>query len=99
MKAPLSRERALIVDDDPAMRRAVVRVLEPFCEAHPADSVQEALAQLRDTRFHVALVDTQLPDGDGYALCQEIRAISPDTDVILMTGSLSQPDEKLYRSL
>jgi sigma-B regulation protein RsbU (phosphoserine phosphatase) len=99
MKTPVARERVLIVDDDPAMRRAVIRVLEPFCEPRTADGVQEAAAQLRDTRFHVALVDIQLPDGDGYGLCQQIRAVSPDTDVILMTGSVSQPDEKLYRSL
>jgi phosphoserine phosphatase RsbU/P len=47
----------------------------------------------------VALVDIQLDDGDGYRLCREIREKSPDTDVILITGSHSEPDEKLYRSL
>jgi sigma-B regulation protein RsbU (phosphoserine phosphatase) len=47
----------------------------------------------------VALVDIQLDDGDGYQLCRDIRAESPETDVILITGSHSEPDEKLYRSL
>jgi serine phosphatase RsbU (regulator of sigma subunit) len=89
----------LIVEDDPAMRRATERVLGSFCETSSAESVQGALALALKRRFAIALVDIQLPDGDGYALCQEIRRISPETDVILMTGSLSGPDEKLYRSL
>jgi sigma-B regulation protein RsbU (phosphoserine phosphatase) len=40
-----------------------------------------------------------LKDGDGYSLCQAIRARRPATDVILITGSISEPDEKLFRSL
>ncbi|MBV8200175.1 MAG: fused response regulator/phosphatase, partial [Acidobacteria bacterium] len=49
--------------------------------------------------FALALIDVRLADGDGYALCQAIREQYPQTDVILITGSLSEPDEKLYRSL
>jgi sigma-B regulation protein RsbU (phosphoserine phosphatase) len=74
-------------------------VLRSVCETATAEGVADALAQVSARRFAVALVDIQLPDGDGYALCHELRRISPDTDVILMTGSLSGPDEKLYRSL
>jgi len=81
------------------MRRAIERVLASLGQTQPAEGVEDALARLRSGRFEVALVDVQLPDGDGYALCQQIRKISPDTDVILITGSLSEPDEKLYRSL
>jgi serine phosphatase RsbU (regulator of sigma subunit)/CheY-like chemotaxis protein len=47
----------------------------------------------------LALIDVRLADGDGYGLCQTIRSHRPQTDVILITGSLSEPDEKLYRSL
>jgi sigma-B regulation protein RsbU (phosphoserine phosphatase) len=89
----------LIVDDDPAMRRAIERVLGPLAETRSAGGVQEALDALSRRRCEVALVDIQLADGDGYALCQQIRKLSPETDVILMTGSLTGPDEKLYRSL
>jgi sigma-B regulation protein RsbU (phosphoserine phosphatase) len=49
--------------------------------------------------FALALIDVRLADGDGYGLCQTIREAWPQIDVILITGSLSQPDEKLYRSL
>ena len=54
---------------------------------------------LERQEFDLALVDVRLKDGDGYSLCQAIRARRPETDVILITGSISEPDEKLFRSL
>ncbi|HVS08456.1 MAG TPA: SpoIIE family protein phosphatase [Planctomycetota bacterium] len=94
------RARILVVDDDPGMRRAMERILAPLYDVASADGVSQALDRLsQDGRFDVALVDIRLGDGDGYSLCEELRRRSPATDVILITGSISQPDEKLYRSL
>jgi phosphoserine phosphatase RsbU/P len=94
-----ARDRILVVDDDAGMRRAVARVLAPLYEVETAAGAAEGEALVAARDFAAALVDVQLADGDGYALCHEIRARRPGTDVILMTGSVSQPDEKLYRSL
>jgi len=96
----LSRaQRILVVDDDPGLRRALERILAP---AYPVESVAgatEALDRLQAAEFDLALVDVRLKDGDGYSLCQAIRSRRPQTDVILITGSISEPDEKLFRSL
>lgn len=81
------------------MRRAMDRILAPLYDVTMADGAVQALDRLAEDPFEVALVDIRLGDGDGYALCEEIRRRSPETDVILITGSISQPDEKLYRSL
>jgi sigma-B regulation protein RsbU (phosphoserine phosphatase) len=100
--AAVSRDRVLVVDDDPGMRYAATRVLAPLYEVEEAATVGEALARVGArgaAPFQVALVDLQLPDGDGYALCQALRRAAPGTDVILMTGSVSHPDEKLFRAL
>lgn len=93
------KDRILVVDDDPGMRRAVERILARLYTIETAEGVHQALELLRHGNFQVALVDVQLGDGDGYALCQQVRELSSETDVILMTGSVSEPDEKLYRSL
>jgi phosphoserine phosphatase RsbU/P len=108
------RNRILVVDDDPGMRRALQRILSPAYQVETATGEAEALEQLalepspagdagpagpREPDFALALIDVRLADGDGYALCQAIRERRPETDVILITGSLSEPDEKLYRSL
>jgi sigma-B regulation protein RsbU (phosphoserine phosphatase) len=99
------RARILVVDDDPGMRRALQRILAPSYEVEAVAGATTALARLAiddaagEADFALALIDVRLADGDGYSLCQAVRAGRPQTDVILITGSLSQPDEKLYRAL
>jgi len=92
-------QRILVVDDDAGMRRALQRVLAPAHPVELVDGAGDALARLEKVDFALALVDVRLNDGDGYSLCQAIRARRPQTDVILITGSISEPDEKLFRSL
>jgi sigma-B regulation protein RsbU (phosphoserine phosphatase) len=99
MTRDAEEKQLLVVDDDPGMCRAVARVLGPLYSVTTALSLAEAREKLAAQQFQVALVDVQLTDGDGYSLCHEIHDSVPDTDVILMTGSLTHPDEKLFRSL
>lgn len=89
----------LVVDDDPGMRRVLERILAPAYPVELVAGAGEALKRLEKRDFALALVDVRLKDGDGYTLCQAIRARRPETDVILITGSISEPDEKLFRSL
>lgn len=98
MSAP-RRSRILVVDDDRGMLTAIRRVLEPHYEIEVALGVGAAQGKFVVGRFDLALLDVQLADGDGYSLCRWIRRADPETEVVLMTGSVSQPDEKLYRSL
>jgi phosphoserine phosphatase RsbU/P len=92
-------QRILVVDDDPGLRRALERILAPAYPVETVAGVGEAMARLAERDFDLALVDVRLKDGDGYSLCQAIRLDRPQTDVILITGSISEPDEKLFRSL
>lgn len=96
---PREHEQILVVEDDPGMRRAVSRVLTGRYKTEAVSSVPEARERLATGAFHLALVDLQLGESDGYSLCQWVRVNQPDTDVILMTGSVTEADEKLYRSL
>lgn len=89
----------LVVEDEPGMRRGLRRVLMPPYLVRETASIEEALAAVNESQFDLALVDVRLPDGDGYQLMQAMKQKQPDLDVILMTGSTSEPDEKLYRSL
>jgi phosphoserine phosphatase RsbU/P len=92
-------DRILIVDDDAGLRRTLERILTPDYPVESVEGATEAMERLKDEEYDLALVDVRLKDGDGYSLCQEIRRQRPDTDVILITGSISEPDEKLFRSL
>jgi sigma-B regulation protein RsbU (phosphoserine phosphatase) len=92
-------DRILIVDDDPGLRRTLERILVPQYQVESVAGSTEALACLETSDFALSLVDVRLKDGDGYSLCQTIRERRPQTDVILITGSISEPEEKLFRSL
>lgn len=96
MSAP---SRVLVVDDDAGMRYAIERVLAPPHQVEAVAGAAEALARAGAAAYDLAMVDVRLRDGDGYQVCQALRALRPETDVILITGSTSEPDEKLYRAL
>jgi DNA-binding NtrC family response regulator len=79
--------QVLVVDDDPLIRQE----LESLFSAQPfavecVSSVPEALLQLNERPFQLALVDVRIAGGDGIALTREIRERWPHVDVIMITG-------------
>ena len=90
-----SRGRILAVDDDPAMLRTVERILAGAHDVRSAASGEEALRLLRQEPCDVAIIDIRMPGMDGYAVTRAIKEIRPATEVILVTGSVSDLDEKL----
>jgi sigma-B regulation protein RsbU (phosphoserine phosphatase) len=95
----MSRHRILVVDDDAGLRRTLERILQPAYAVEAVAGASEALARVDAADFDLALLDVRLKDGDGYTLCKAVRERRPRMDVILITGSISEPDEKLFRSL
>lgn len=93
------RGRILAVDDDPAMLRTVERILSASHAVRGASSAEEALKLLRQEPCDVAIIDIRMPVMDGYALTRAVKELRPATEVILVTGSVSDLDEKLVRSV
>ena len=79
--------RLLIADDDAAVRS----VLEEFlCLEHDCESVgsaEEALRLLAEGDFELVLSDISMKGMSGLELIPRISAVSPDTLVILVSGS------------
>ena len=94
----LKKRRILLVDDEPELRRMVAAMLaaEGFSHVVQAANVQEALAAYRQAKPELALLDVMLPDGDGFTLCQYLRAFDPDTPlpVIFLTAK-DETDDRL----
>ena len=69
-----SNRRLLIVEDEPCLRRSLARFFEGRgYEVVQAASLSEAEGTLDCTEpFHGALLDVQLPDGNGLHLVQRI---------------------------
>ncbi len=87
---PLARHRLLIVDDEETIRHVLVNVLEENdCETRAAGSAEEALSLLSGFVPSVALLDIVLPGKNGLDLLADIKKMSPDTEVIMMTSHAS----------
>lgn len=93
------KARILIVDDEYGMLRAAERVLTPHHEVMISTGPKEALEKAGAFRPDLALLDIRMPDMDGFELTARLKALIPDLDVILMTGSVTDTDRKLIRAL
>ncbi len=89
----------MVVDDDPMMQRAIGRLLTARYDVQSFSSGEEALAAFKKESFDVAIVDVRMPGMDGFELTHHIRELAPRTEVILVTGSIADLDEKLIRAI
>ncbi|MGY8676509.1 response regulator [Bradyrhizobium sp. UFLA05-153] len=78
----------LVVDDDRAVLRSTVRVLEALgYAAVPAASGQEALELIANgLKIELVLADFAMPEMTGVELAKAICATDPNLPVILVTG-------------
>src|SRR5437867_11323625 len=84
---PFSGMRCLVVDDEPRLRRVLVRLLEGegFACAE-AGSGAEALQELEKGAVPLVISDLRMPEMDGVTLLREIITRWPDTAVIVVTA-------------
>jgi response regulator RpfG family c-di-GMP phosphodiesterase len=79
--------RVLVVDDEPRLRQALVRLMERdgfACES--AGTGVEALAVLEARPVALLLTDVTMPEMDGVTLLRTVRERWPDTAVVMITG-------------
>jgi two-component system response regulator PilR (NtrC family) len=82
--------RALIVDDEPNIRKVLNRILaETGFDSFEAGSAAEAAEALHSTFFDFAVLDLRLPDGSGIDLLKTIKDTQPDTTVLIITAFAS----------
>src|SRR6266851_9587027 len=79
--------QCLVVDDEPRLRRVLVRLLENegFSCAEAGSGV-EALRVLEAQPVPLVISDLRMPEMDGVTLLREIVVRWPDTAVIMVTA-------------
>lgn len=91
--------RILVVDDEPGLLRAVERVLSESHHVIGTRLSRDALSVANEFRPELAIIDIRMPDLNGFDLMTQLKARFPALDVILMTGSVDDLDEKLVRAI
>jgi len=78
----------LLVDDEEAVRGALADTLSFLGhEVATADNGTQGLRLFLKNSFELVVTDMQMPGMDGCTLAQRIKKTSPNTPVILITGS------------
>lgn len=83
----MPRGHVLVLDDEPTILTTLQKALT--LEGYAVDvagGVAIAEEKLHKRSYDIALFDVSLPDGDGVALLQRLRASSNDLPVVMMSG-------------
>ena len=98
--AESGRIDVFLIDDHAVVREGVRSILETSADIRvvgEAGTCEEALRRLRSVRPNVAIIDVQLPDGNGTELCRDIRSEHPDIACLILTSFAK--DDALFESI
>ena len=91
MSTPI--ESVLIVEDDAALREALIDTLHAAgIAALAAGDAEEALQKMQTEDIALVISDVHMPGPNGYELLTSIKQLRPDLPVVLMTahGTVAQ---------
>ncbi|HEY8849912.1 MAG TPA: response regulator [Thermoanaerobaculia bacterium] len=98
----LKSRGVLVVDDDVALRSAIVRKLvADGVRADVAQNADDAIRLLDESKYDVVLLDWMLPDGDGGRVVSHLRdagATRPER-VVIMTAAEPRMLHNIDRSM
>ncbi len=81
--------RVFLLDDHEIVRRGVRELLEAEGDIEvvgEAGTAEEALGRIPATTPDVAVLDVRLPDGDGIAVCRDVRSEHPEIAYLMLTS-------------
>ena len=90
--------KVLIVDDQEEILCALKKLLEQ--ETYAVETTQSAISafeKVKGDKYHIVLIDTDLPEMNGIELLKEIKSYDALTQVIMMSGHSTM--EKILSSL
>jgi two-component system, OmpR family, response regulator RegX3 len=88
------RQRIVIVEDDVVAAKVLRFILEDEgYEALAVHRASQAFAAVLGQETHLALLDVELPDLSGFALCQELRARRYHGPLVFLSGRAQLADK------
>lgn len=91
--------KLLLVDDNAAMVKNMVKLLSDTWRVKATASGSEAIKLAKTGNYSVVVLDLNLPDVDGHKVCKAMRKAGVVTPILVLSG-ISDPDTKvkLFRS-
>jgi len=91
----MSKYKILIVDDHPITRRGLRAVLElekEFEIVGEARNGQEATKKAAELSPDIILMDLRMPEVDGITACRQIKLVSPQIHILIVTAYYDEED-------
>ena len=86
----MNKTRMLVIDDDPSMLElAEFHLQSQGYEAVSVQTGEEGLKMVEGSKFDVVLTDLQLPDLSGMEVVKRLKELSPDSEIIMISGYAS----------
>jgi DNA-binding NtrC family response regulator len=82
----MERPKVLVIEDDPDSRDLLSELLSEDFDTETAADGERGLARFRARAADVVVTDETLPGIRGTQLAREVKAISPETRVVLVSG-------------
>ena len=90
MRREVKMAKILVVDDDQGMRELLeIMLTEEGYRVSTSADAGKALARCRKETFDLIITDLKMPKMDGIAFLREVKDLSPETMVILITAYAS----------
>lgn len=90
--------RVLVVDDEPAVLRALVRLLKEHCTVDTADTAEHALLLMSSRAYDAVVTDYEMDGRDGIWLLRQVERRYPKVRRVLHSGSAPVNVETHVRS-
>ena len=81
--------KILIIEDEAAIRRVLVKILSEENSAYQVTQAQdglEGIEKIRDQDFDLVLCDIKMPKMDGVEVLQAAKKIKPETPMVMISG-------------
>lgn len=94
----MDQGKILVVDDEQIVLTAFqIELKDAGYDVKVALSGREAVGLVKNEHFDIIFTDLIMPEMNGAQLCREVKAISPEVEVILFSGSPYEVEEQQER--
>lgn len=98
MRKTREKIRILVVEDQLFSRKILQELLHKTYNVDVAATAKDAMRLYMENAPDIALLDIELTDESGHTLARFIKAIDPESFVVMVTGNNSVEDVALAKS-